>query len=85
MQTFCYTIQDEIGIHARPANMLSREAGRFSSEIRMEVNGQTANAKRMMQLMRLDAHRGDQIIVYAEGEDETDAVQAMLEAFSINL
>lgn len=85
MQTFRYTIQDEIGIHARPANMLSREAGRFSSEIRMEVDGHTADAKRMMQLMRLDAHCGDQITVYVDGEDETEAVQAMLEAFSENL
>ena len=85
MQTFRYTIQDEIGIHARPASMLRREAGQFSSAITMEVNGNTANAKRMMQLMRLDAHCGDQITVYVDGEDETEAVQAMLEAFSENL
>lgn len=85
MQAFCYILQDEIGIHARTANLLSRAAKQFSSEISVKGNGRTADAKRMMQLMQLNVHCGDEIAIYVDGEDEVEAVQAMLEAFSENL
>ena len=38
MKTFTYTIKDEIGIHARPAGMLVKEAKNFKSEILIEKN-----------------------------------------------
>lgn len=85
MQTFCYTLQDEFGMHARPANLLSRIARQFSSDIRVRGNSRTADAKRIMQLMQLDVDGGDEITIYVDGEDETQAVQAMLKALSEHL
>ncbi|MCD8355147.1 MAG: HPr family phosphocarrier protein [Clostridia bacterium] len=85
MQSFVYTIQDEIGIHARPAAMLAKEIKRFSSEVELEVNGKITDASRMIRVMQLDIHCGDQITVRVEGEDEADAVKAIMEFFSENL
>ena len=39
MKTFTYTIQDEVGIHARPAGLLAKKAKEFQSTITMEKGG----------------------------------------------
>lgn len=39
MKTFQYTIQDALGIHARPAGLLVKEAKKFQSAITLEGNG----------------------------------------------
>ena len=39
MQTFKYVIKDELGIHARPAGLLVKEAKNFNSTITLEANG----------------------------------------------
>ena len=44
MKTFQYTIQDEMGIHARPAGMLVKEAKAFSSKVTLEAGGKTVAA-----------------------------------------
>ena len=45
MQTFTYVIKDELGIHARPAGLLVKEAKNFSSTITLEANGKKGVAK----------------------------------------
>ena len=39
MKTFTYTIQDEVGIHARPAGLLAKKAKEFQSAITLEKDG----------------------------------------------
>lgn len=41
MKTFSYTIKDEVGIHARPAGLLTKKAKEFKSVITLEKNGKT--------------------------------------------
>lgn len=80
MKEFQYTIKDEQGIHARPAGLLVKEASGFRSDITLEVNGKTGDAKRIFAVMALGAKCGNTLTVKAEGEDETEAAAAM-EAF----
>ncbi|MEE1013868.1 MAG: HPr family phosphocarrier protein [Clostridia bacterium] len=80
MKEFQYTIKDEQGIHARPAGLLVKEASGFQSNITLEVNGKTGDAKRIFAVMALGAKCGNTLTVKAEGEDEAQAVAAM-EAF----
>ena len=40
MKTFEYTIKDELGIHARPAGLLVKEAKKFESECTITKDGQ---------------------------------------------
>lgn len=85
MKTFTYTIKDEVGIHARPAGMLAKEAKKFKSEILIEKNGKTVNATRLMMLMGLGVKCGETIRVTVSGEDESLAARTMEEFFNKNL
>ena len=48
MKTFEYTIKDELGIHARPAGLLVKEAKKYESECTITKDGKT---KKLTQLM----------------------------------
>lgn len=85
MKTFQYTIRDAIGLHARPAGMLVKEAKQFSSKITLECNGKSADATRLMAIMTLGAKCGTEITVCAEGPDEEAAAAAMETFFKNNL
>ena len=63
MREFDYAITDTLGIHARPAGMLVKEAERFESEITVESDGKTADAKRLFALMGLGVKSGETVSV----------------------
>lgn len=71
------TIQNKLGIHARPAAQFVKTASKFSSEIRVEKDGEEVDGKSIMGLMMLAAGNGSVIIVAAEGEDEEAALEAL--------
>lgn len=80
MKAFQYTIQDEQGIHARPAGLLVKEASGFASEITLEHEGKAGDAKRIFAVMALGIKHGDTLTVRVKGPDEETAATAM-EAF----
>lgn len=80
MKQFNYVITDEIGIHARPAGLLVKEAKTFSSKITIEANGKKAEATKLMAVMLLGVKKGAEVVVTAEGDDEDIAIVKM-EAF----
>ena len=53
MKQFNYVITDEIGIHARPAGLLAKEAKAFSSKITIEANGKAAEVTKLMAVMQI--------------------------------
>lgn len=57
MKTFQYTIQDELGIHARPAGLLVKEAKKFQSVITLEGNGKKAEAGKLLAIMGMGLNR----------------------------
>lgn len=83
MRTFEYTITDEVGIHARPAGILVKEAKSYDSVIKVTKDGKSAEAKKLMALMGLGVKKGDTVTVSVEGGDE-DAVAAKMEEFFKN-
>ena len=85
MKTFEYTIKDELGIHARPAGMLVKEAKNFASECTITKDGKTKKLTQLMMLMSLGVKQGDTVTVTAEGADEEAAVAALKEFFENNL
>jgi phosphocarrier protein len=74
MKEFTYVIKDEIGIHARPAGLLVKEAKALTSKITLEVNGKSADATKLMAVMSLGVKHGDTVVVKAEGDDEDAAI-----------
>ena len=83
MRTFEYTITDEVGIHARPAGLLVKEAKNYDSVIKVTKDGKSAEAKKLMALMGLGVQKGDTVTVSVEGGDE-DTVAAKMEKFFRN-
>lgn len=79
MKQFDYTIKDELGIHARPAGLLVKEASKFSSAITITMGEKKADAKKIFGLMGLGAKCGDTVTTIADGEDEAAAIAALEE------
>ena len=65
------------GLHARASAKLSRLAGEFNSRIIVTHEGETADARSIMDLMMLVAHMGCEVDIRAEGPDAAEAVTAV--------
>ncbi len=77
------TIIHDVGLHARPASMFVQTAVKFTSDIEVTHGETTANAKSILGVLTLGAHKDAQIVINAEGEDAEDALKA-LEQLVIN-
>jgi phosphocarrier protein HPr len=73
------TVQNKLGIHARPAAMFVKTASRFTAEIMVEKDGETVNGKSIMGLMMLAAGPGSKLTVHANGTDAPAAVSELEE------
>ncbi len=80
MKSFVYTIQEAIGIHARPAGLLVKEAKKYQSTVTIVKGDKSVNAVKLMALMGMGVKCGDTVTVNVEGPDEETAAPA-LEAF----
>ena len=85
MRSFSYEIKDVLGLHARPAGFLVREAGGFSSRITVSANGKSASAGQLMMLMGMGIKQGTTVTVSADGPDEEQACAAMKKFFEEHL
>lgn len=85
MKTFEYTVQDALGIHARPAGLLVKLAKNYESSILITNQDKSADARKLMALMSLAVTHGSTVTVQAEGSDEADAIQAVEQFFRENL
>ena len=75
-------IINKLGLHARAAAKLTQLAGRFKSDIWLSRNGQRVNAKSIMGVMMLAASKGSSIGIETSGEDENEALQALVDLIS---
>lgn len=85
MQRFYHTIQSGVGLHARPASMLTQQAQRYESRIHVEYEDKTANAKSIMSLFALAARQGAEVCFIIEGEDEKKAAEELEEFCKKNI
>ena len=85
MKTFEYTIKDELGIHARPAGLLVKEAKKYESECTITKDGKTKKLTQLMMLMSLRVKQGETVTVTAEGADEDTAIEGLKAFFEANL
>ena len=70
-------ITNKVGLHARPASLLVQTAARFQSKIMVRFGDKTANAKSILNVMKLGVSMGDSVDVQAEGEDAEQAIAAL--------
>lgn len=70
-------IQNEEGMHARPAGVFVKAASQFKSKIDVSAHGKKMNGKSVMSLMSLQLQFNDELIIWAEGEDAQMALETL--------
>ena len=85
MKEFKHVITDPMGMHARPAGMLVKAVAGYASKITVTAPTGTADAKRLMGLMRLAAKQGMELTISIEGPDEEKAATELQAFLSENL
>ncbi len=80
MAKFNYVITDEVGLHARPAGLLAKQAKATGAKITISCNGKSAEASKLMAVMGMGVKKGMEVEVTVEG-DNADAVAAEMETF----
>ena len=70
-------IKNKLGLHARAAALLVQTANKFSAQVSLSKDGQTADARSIMGLLTLAAARGSKVQVEANGDDAERAVRAI--------
>ena len=71
------TVQNQIGLHARPATFFIQKANEFRSSISVENEERRANAKSLLGVLSLGITGGAAIRIIADGQDEAEAVEAL--------
>ena len=72
------TISNKLGLHARASAKLTKLAGGFPCEVWIAKGERRVNAKSIMGVMMLAAGLGSEIELETEGEQEAEAMQALL-------
>ncbi len=71
------TIQNSVGLHARPATFFVQKANSYKSSIWVEKEDCRVNAKSLLGVLSLGISKGTAITLIADGADETDAVEGL--------
>ncbi|MFA6809998.1 MAG: HPr family phosphocarrier protein [Desulfoplanes sp.] len=81
VQEKAISVQNEFGLHARPAAQIAQEAQKFSSVIHIGMQGREIDAKSILDILSLAAPRGTDLFLKAEGCDAYEAVQRIARLF----
>lgn len=78
-------IKNPTGLHLRPAGILCKEAMQYKSHVSFVFGDSTANAKSVLSVLGACVKCGDEIELYCDGEDEQEALSALLKAIESGL
>lgn len=85
MKKLDYVIKDSLGIHARPAGLIVKEAGKYNSSITIQKGEKVVDAKKLFALMSLGVKHADAIAITFDGEDEDAAYEAIKQLIEATL
>ena len=71
------TIQNSVGLHARPATFFVQKANSFKCSIWVEKEDCRVNAKSLLGVLSLGITRGTTITLIADGENEVEAIEGL--------
>ncbi|MDR1388752.1 MAG: HPr family phosphocarrier protein [Treponema sp.] len=72
-----YVINDELGLHARPAGLLVKMAAKCKCDVQLGTPAKMVNAKRIIGVMALSLKQGAEMTMTFSGEDESEAAEAV--------
>jgi len=71
-------VNNQVGLHARPATFFIQKANEFKSSIWVEKDDRRVNAKSLLGVLSLGIIKGTPIQIIAGGPDEEEAVEALV-------
>ncbi|MBR5903386.1 MAG: HPr family phosphocarrier protein [Clostridia bacterium] len=71
------TVNNEVGLYARPATFFIQKANEYRSTVMVEREDRKVNAKSLLGVLSLGIIKGSTITISAEGPDEEEAVNAL--------
>ncbi len=77
MKELTKIITDPIGLHARPASLVVKEANAFESDMKIFSNGKEGNLKSIMNIMAMGVKTDEEITIKITGKDEDKAIAAI--------
>ena len=77
-------VNNQVGLHARPATFFIQKANEFKSSIWVEKDERRVNAKSLLGVLSLGIVKGTAINLIADGVDENEAVDALAELIATN-
>ena len=80
-----FVVINEQGLHARPASRVTKIASQFKSEIKLINGGKSSNPKSLISVLAACIKCGDEIEITCDGEDENQAIQALMEGLESDL
>lgn len=87
MQSGIYTIQNQVGLHARPAALFVQTAAKFQSKIKVRnaTRGTPfVDAKSILMLLPLQVRQGHEVEITTDGPDEQSALEAIASLIASN-
>ena len=72
------TINNQVGLHARPATFFIQKANEFKSSIWIERDERRVNAKSLLGVLSLGIVKGTTVNIVADGVDENEAIACLL-------
>ena len=79
------TVENSVGLHARPATFFIQKSNEFKSSIWVEKGDRRINAKSLLGILCVGIIKGTSIRIIADGVDEEAAVTALVELIEKNL
>ena len=77
-------VNNQVGLHARPATFFIQKANEFKSSIWVEKDERRVNAKSLLGVLSLGIVKGTSINLIAYGPDEKESVEALIELIASN-
>lgn len=71
-------VQNQVGLHARPATFFIQKSNEFKSSIWVEKDERRVNAKSLLGVLSLGIVGGTEITIIADGVDEEEAVNSLV-------
>ncbi|WP_077368449.1 HPr family phosphocarrier protein [Anaerosalibacter sp. Marseille-P3206] len=72
-------IKNEVGLHARPAALFVQVANKYLCDVYIESGNKKVNGKSIMGVMSLGAYQGEELTIITKGEDESEALEDLID------
>ena len=80
-----FVIENETGLHARPATEIAKIAMKYKCDVNLVVNGKTINAKSPLMIMSAGIKSKTELEILCDGEDEEKAIEELKTFLQSNL